>query len=367
MTITNPGTGYQKPPIVDFYDPVGGFRVFSSATISGIGTDVLGTVSSGQGDFIGIGDINLAGITNGVNGNQIGTFTNPDLASLSPLGSYGGLTPTEVPMPGSLVIGKGVGSATPTTDPITGAALKDQRGFARVANGALDIGAVEVQPVVLAPATLPAGAAGVAYAGATFIATGGSGNSVYSYAVTSGALPAGLSLNVATGALTGTPSVSGVYTFTITGDRTRSATPAALPIVLADGQLPVRHLCWSVAYSYSYAAYVAAYDAYITGTGSYTTFYYDYLATYYSMYADMYGSSGDTNTMKTLAYYAYYYGYYGEQYAYEGLRPVGRLEHVFLRRVPLCILRQHLFLLHGPWILTRHRERSAAGLGLAAD
>lgn len=38
----------------------------------------------------------------------------------------------------------------------------------------------------------------------------------YSYAVTSGALPGGLTLNNATGALTGTPTASGTFNFTIT-------------------------------------------------------------------------------------------------------------------------------------------------------
>lgn len=48
----------------------------------------------------------------------------------------------------------------------------------------------------------------------TFAATGGVG--AYTWAVTNGALPAGLSLNSNTGALTGIPTVNGTFSFTVT-------------------------------------------------------------------------------------------------------------------------------------------------------
>ena len=62
-------------------------------------------------------------------------------------------------------------------------------------------------PIVLTPAdgtTLPAGEAGAAYS-QIFTASGGSGR--YTFAVTSGALPAGLTLS-ADGSLSGTPDPS---------------------------------------------------------------------------------------------------------------------------------------------------------------
>ena len=40
--------------------------------------------------------------------------------------------------------------------------------------------------------------------------------STFSYSITGGALPPGLTLNTATGAVTGTPTTEGHYTFTIT-------------------------------------------------------------------------------------------------------------------------------------------------------
>ena len=67
-------------------------------------------------------------------------------------------------------------------------------------------------PNVTFSPTLPAGNVGVAYAGSV-AATGVVGASTYTLA--SGALPADLSLNASTGAITGTPKASDVGTFTI--------------------------------------------------------------------------------------------------------------------------------------------------------
>jgi hypothetical protein len=67
--------------------------------------------------------------------------------------------------------------------------------------------------LTLNPATLPGATANSGYS-ATLSATGGSGT--YSFAVTAGSLPAGLSLNASTGVLGGTPTTAGNASFTIT-------------------------------------------------------------------------------------------------------------------------------------------------------
>lgn len=66
--------------------------------------------------------------------------------------------------------------------------------------------------IVINPATLPGGSVGTAY-NQTLSATPAGGQ--YTFAVTGGALPAGLSLNGATGAITGTPTLAGTYNFVL--------------------------------------------------------------------------------------------------------------------------------------------------------
>jgi hypothetical protein len=106
----------------------------------GTAPDIAAAVTTGNGDFIGIGDTNLTGITTGSHGNHIGTTAAPLFALLGPLQSNGGPTPTEAPLAGSPLIDAGVNGVVPT-----GITL-DQRGFLRTVNTTVDIGAVEFQP-----------------------------------------------------------------------------------------------------------------------------------------------------------------------------------------------------------------------------
>lgn len=70
-----------------------------------------------------------------------------------------------------------------------------------------------------------------------------SGTGTITYAVTSGySLPAGLSLNASTGAITGTPTTNGVYTFRITSTATSGSTTATATtgdLTLTVGTVPV--------------------------------------------------------------------------------------------------------------------------------
>ena len=67
-------------------------------------------------------------------------------------------------------------------------------------------------PVTVNPGSLPNGSVGTSYS-QSFSASGGTGTG-YSYSVSSGAIPAGLTLS-STGALTGTPTTAAAYSFTI--------------------------------------------------------------------------------------------------------------------------------------------------------
>jgi hypothetical protein len=66
--------------------------------------------------------------------------------------------------------------------------------------------------VTVNPATIPAGTVGAPY-NQTFTQTGGAG--VITWSVSAGALPGGLTLNAATGLLSGRPSAQGPFNFTI--------------------------------------------------------------------------------------------------------------------------------------------------------
>ncbi len=68
--------------------------------------------------------------------------------------------------------------------------------------------------ITVAPATLPNGTAGTAYSSQTISAT--PAGTTYSFSVTVGALPNGLTLNSATGLLSGTPTANGTFNFTVT-------------------------------------------------------------------------------------------------------------------------------------------------------
>jgi large repetitive protein len=75
--------------------------------------------------------------------------------------------------------------------------------------------------VAITSTSLPAGSTQISYS-QTVAASGGS--PPYSWSVTSGALPDGLTLQAATGALSGTPSTTGTFTFTVTVTDSNSLT-----------------------------------------------------------------------------------------------------------------------------------------------
>jgi len=69
--------------------------------------------------------------------------------------------------------------------------------------------------IVVNPATLPSGSIGIAY---NQNIAGSGGMAPYSYSVSSGMLPTGLTLNPATGAITGAPTTIGTFNFSITAE-----------------------------------------------------------------------------------------------------------------------------------------------------
>lgn len=111
-------------------------------------------------------------------------------------------------------------SLNPSTGAVTGIATgSGTSGFTiQVSDSAGNTGSqaysVNIGTNVLAinPSSLPNATQGVAY-NQSVIATGGS--APYTYSISSGSLPAGLSLNSGTGAITGSPTTAGPVSFTI--------------------------------------------------------------------------------------------------------------------------------------------------------
>ncbi len=106
-----------------------------------------------------------------------------------------------------------------TSITLTTGANTSGRALAR--NGAVTLdtnnvnscGAVVCAVITVNPPTLPSGTVGTAY-NQSVSASGGT--SPHTFSVSSGALPTGLILNAATGAITGTPTSAGTFNFTIT-------------------------------------------------------------------------------------------------------------------------------------------------------
>jgi hypothetical protein len=95
--------------------------------------------------------------------------------------------------------------------------------------------AIACPVITLSPATLPFAVADTPY---THSVSASGGAAPYAYAVSRGTLPTGLSLDSGTGAITGTPTVVGDYSFTIRAtdkNGCQGALPYAVSVVLAQG------------------------------------------------------------------------------------------------------------------------------------
>ena len=96
-------------------------------------------------------------LTNGVNGNLVGSGAAPINALLAPLGNYGGSPQTMPPTAGSPAIDAG-------SDAVTNVVTTDERGFPRLSGAHVDIGAVEVNSNSLVTTVADAGPGSLRYA-----------------------------------------------------------------------------------------------------------------------------------------------------------------------------------------------------------
>jgi|GEM_PF-198479 len=165
--------------------------------------------------------------------------------------------------PGIGLTGAGVISGTPTS-PGTfnfSVAAADSSGAPGPFSSTPVAYSVTVTAPVIAftPTTLPAATTAVAYS-QTFSASGGIGP--YSYALTAGALPAGIGLSGG-GLVSGTPTAAGTYNFTVTVSDSHSFTAAnAYSITVADPTVTVTSpAAGSLPGAVAYAAYSQSFTA----------------------------------------------------------------------------------------------------------
>ena len=89
-----------------------------------------------------------------------------------------------------------------------------------------------VQPPNITTTSLPQGTVGVAYS-ATLMASGG--KKPYTWSISAGSLPAGLVLNASTGVISGMPTGSGTFNFTVKvtdAEKPAASTTKALSITV---------------------------------------------------------------------------------------------------------------------------------------
>jgi large repetitive protein len=134
---------------------------------------------------------------------------------------------TDGALPAGLVLNAGVIAGTPTAVGTFNFTVQVTDSAGSTAKGALSIN-IQSAPVITTT-TLPGGETGVPYA-QMLAATGGT--APYTFTMTAGALPAGLTLNAA--AVSGTPTATGTFNFTVQAvDGAGLTTTANITLVIA--------------------------------------------------------------------------------------------------------------------------------------
>ncbi len=105
-----------------------------------------------------------------------------------------------------------------------GVQVRDANSQTGVVNMSINIG---VATLIITPTTLPSGAQGIAY-NQTISVTGGV--APYNFALSTGTLPVGLSLNSTSGVISGTPTSSGAASFSVRVTDSSGGTPATANI-----------------------------------------------------------------------------------------------------------------------------------------
>nr|WP_230583988.1 putative Ig domain-containing protein [Xanthomonas arboricola] len=175
-----------------------------------------------------------------------GAAYNESLSANGGIGPYGYTLGSGILPAGITLVSNGTLSGTPTVEGTFTFTVVATDAVGSTGNQAYTL-TVAGPSLTLPPTTLPAGIAGQVYGAVLNPATGGT--APYRYALTAGALPNGVVVDAATGALSGTPTLSGTFNFTLTAtdstpspavqaSQNYSVTIAAATLVLAQPTLP---------------------------------------------------------------------------------------------------------------------------------
>ena len=122
--------------------------------------------------------------------------------------------------------------------------------------------AISCPTITLSPGALPGATAGTVY-GQTISASSALAGGTYSFSILSGALPAGLTLNPATGEISGTPTAVGTFGFTIqathdltgcTGDQAYTLVVACATITVGGAAPPTNVTAGVAGYTHTFTA-----------------------------------------------------------------------------------------------------------------
>ena len=147
-------------------------------------------------------------------------------------GTYSWSMPSgTLPVGLTLNAGTGAITGTPTTVGLSNFVVRaTSAGLSETRVLSITVEAAPVASVTILTTSLPGGTVGVAYA-QTLAASGGNGT--YTWSLVSGALPSGLTLNVGTGAIAGTPTAAGTASFTVQASSAGVAGAQALTLTIA--------------------------------------------------------------------------------------------------------------------------------------
>ena len=155
-------------------------------------------------------------VTSSLSNGQVSSAYSATLAATGGTTPYTwSLTSGSLPTGVSLTAATGLISGTPTTSGTFSftVQVKDSSSPAQTATANLSITVnASASPVEITTDSLPDGAVSSVYS-ATLAATGGA--APYTWSLTSGSLPTGVSLTAATGLISGTPTTSGTFSFTV--------------------------------------------------------------------------------------------------------------------------------------------------------